>query len=298
MRKIKDKVVFVCWSAIVAICIVSIAYVAWAEDEARSGEGADEKPGLYWLGMGEDKPSRKSGLASSEGEMVEVLVFINGNPVTFHSGGLLLQQVNQYLKPGSNEISIKRKKKQKLYLRLRLQPDQKRPNEWEQVGSWVIPAEELEFTCDFEADISYKMPIFKENNRIGEDKEAVKEQLRDVLAEWHKLLREHGGTAYVKEVMEGYQIWASTAYGAKPEHTEKVKKSFEKLYSSEEPEWCPLDTRLLKFKFGEQLVLVYQRRDKENEGKAFGFAYEKDGEKKFTYPMLFARIHGDWVAWK
>lgn len=228
----------------------------------------------------------------------QVLILVDDNPIGFFSRGTKLMQINQYLKPGRNTLSLKGKHHCRLWFEITLSYRQDENKSFQQDSEKVVldemidsHSEVYQWQKSFEAGISYTLPIFKEGNEIPAKDDRRKEVLK-FLCELHDNYRNHDFPKLKQQNLS--LIWQDMAYNrSEAEIKELTKAGIEFL---KQTEYLPFDESSIKLEFGTNLVLAYTGFEGPL-NSAYLWPVLWNNQELNSPPLVLAYI-GKWVVWE
>lgn len=285
------------------LVIAGTAWVAWNAPE-RLADSNRQIP-VYVLSIESDGDS-ESVSSRLEGDRMRdhILILINDNPVSFFSWGSKFKEINQYLKPGQNTISITGDLSRQfwievgLYERTEINGSVQQKQTATLLEELIEPqAQEGQWEKDFTADIAYTLPIFESENLISQDPNDAKEQILTYLKNLHDTLGKHDAAEIKRLSLEsGSVLWQKMVYGqTEKEIDELVKVSLKLLQKQEYP---ALDADSIHLIFGPNLVMAYAGFEEEGLNSAYLWPVFWEKQKINMPPHILACINGRWVIWE
>ena len=240
---------------------------------------------IYLLSINID---RNKKVQSEEKRTSNTIIFINDNPVTIYSNGSVMLQINQWLKPGKNSISLKGDTAFSLLLNLiETQGKEQKTILLKEEKS----ADNKNIKVWFDSKVTKKLPIFQANNKIPTETK----NLIPFLKNYFELLNKEKYTEFVNVQLEGILIWQPMAYNA-PLDPNKIKQGLVKQYKTNKLKIPDLDWKSIHIIKGKSTVLIYQKMSKYNSPM---LCTAKMGEREITIPALqLAYISNHWIIWK
>ena len=219
----------------------------------------------------------------------QAVIYINGNPIEVLAEKEGLVEIDKWLKKGSNTITIIGDFGGDIKVQVQTR---KRT-----LMNYTIPQDDLAegHQADFEADIDYKLPIFKKKGEFLEEDKPLEED--SIIAKIKVIRKGLKNTKYEKAINElnkGLSIWGEMTSTFSEAEIKAGEDEMIEIFQKEPPVLEPIDWGSLVFIWGENTVIVYTEND-DNKGTSYLFEFGANGET--MPPLTFAKIDDEWMVW-
>jgi len=229
----------------------------------------------------------------SKGEAIHTLVFwMNGDPVFFfgtNEGRALW--VNQWLRPGKNELTFSGKHEKPVYLKVARQQG---GSSMELLGKRKFPDPGAEGKAEplvFSVERPPKLPEREALSDRPRDRERYEKEIRALIAELKNLAQAQKGPEATRLLFGGPLLFDEAAYGMTAEESlGAFKDGFAKLKAVDEG-------RPLRLLFGKHAVLAYVEPPEKDEHSRHLLVGEHGKERLGLGPFQLARVGGKWIFW-
>lgn len=233
------------------------------------------------------------------------MVLINGNPRAVNRHGGLLMEVNQWLQPGRNTLTVRGPRSDTLYLEIathqhdRVRQILKRKK--------IEPDDREQVTVEFEIGPKQELPdhplprILHPHRQIPEDDQRRQRAPKE-LARWmeqlDEALQQREGEKVARKLLAGQLEWSPKYYKTSQSRIESLLEHTARRFSSETFKADPIDIDSLRFEFGSGVVMVYRDFDDERPYRPYLTRAEIDGEPNLLPPLLMAPADDGWLVWQ
>ena len=233
------------------------------------------------------------------------MVLINDNPRAVNRHGGLLMEVNQWLQPGRNTLTIRGPRSETLYLEVathqhdRVRQVLKRKE--------IEPDDREEVTVEFEIGPEQEVPdhplphILHPHRQIpqGEQqRQRAEQELTKWLEQLDEALQQRQGEEVARKLLAGQIQWSPRYYKTSERRMKSLLEHTAKRFSSETFVAEPIDIDALRFEFGAGVVMVYRGFDDERPYRPYLTRAEIDGEANLLPPLLMAPTGDGWMVWQ
>lgn len=273
--------------------------------DQRDADPGKLKP-VYVLYVESEPDSESTAIDRLHGKRTRdhILILINDNPILFFSWGSTFKQINHYLKPGRNMISVKGNLSKAIWLEIGLNERIKENGSMQQKQTAALldeivepDAQKSEWRKDFEVDITYTLPIYDKENLLPKDRSCSKEQVLAFLKKLHGHLGQHETEELRKIGLEsGSAVWRKTAYGETEEEYAQLMNSV--LEFNRQTEYPAFDANSINLIFGPNVVMAYSGFVEEGLNSAYIWPLYYNNEESYSPPHILACINEKWVIWE
>ena len=289
---------------VVVIIILCLCYCGCTDDKT---EFKTKKP-IYILSIGsfDEEYSLEMRAVGTEGVGGRVVIRINDNPVVIHSASVKTMQINHFLRPGNNVITVEGAHEKKLAIDLGvLGIDSEK---LDSVLYHVFPevSEENNTTgIEFQAEIDALWSFYLPENKIVDSAETRK-SLEDFIAEIHSLMQQHDAEVLTSICFAGMREWQPAGYGVTGSELSKLIEKGRVFYSNPDSyDLGSLDISKIKMIFGPNMIYVYGGVETEifeetNEiigEHTYLFKVDINGKEKELPHLQIVRTDGKWSIW-
>jgi len=292
------------WSRPLAAALLLTAVTAsvGGENEGSRRDKAGVKAGVScWAVIGTESPEFERGeknpmiLAGKPTDWTVVL-WLNGDPMGFYTGGIWITPLAAGLRAGKNELTFSGKHDRPLYVVIATgRPDDSKSTVVSAKRKFSAPGAATRDTpLVFRAARAAKLPDRERLGKSPRERAIQEKEVRALVARLRKLIAGHKGRAAVRLLTEGLLLRAEAEGEKGPsrekldEYTRKVSDPAAKVLKGDRP------VRLL---FGERAVLVYGRPP-DRAGKDRSLFTVRCGRQNLSVgPLQLARVGGRWVIW-
>lgn len=269
------------------------------------------------LGSGDAVLSEDANLLVAMGEDIggRVVMRINGNPVGFLSTGGLLIEVNQYLRPGENELTLEGESKKPVHVKIGRMRDHK----LEQVvgkrsfsptdllagtsGAKAMPKAALVFKAEVSENPLLMGGGSGEATPRASPKASLSERAREELAagqvgKIHAAMKAGKTKEAVGLLLQGRELWQVKMYGQSQAELADLRESMAQGLGAIGPRVRPLESAGLKFIHGPQVTLVYAGFAEQAGQGGYLLTAETDDGVVSMPPLRIAFIKGQALVWE
>jgi hypothetical protein len=276
----KNRIAFVAWLAVFAHCHLCVCL-------------ASPLP-VYSITLNSDQTTPQSVSAA---DVQTVCIYVNGNPIgVFPNEKSIAASLNQFLRPGTNEIRVADSAKRQWELVL-IRADQVNPPASLLETNLTAAGGEFAVSINL-TNVSWSLPIFA--SEIS-DRDVSKASVLTFLQRVFASFSDKDKSSVVGLLQnDGLAIWQPRAYGVTDEvvatrrtETERNMASIESVVESPKE-----DT--LKILKGKNAILVYSGFVlKDGRANAcLGKLRLKDGVDRVVFPLVLYRKDGAWAIWQ
>jgi len=280
----------------VAVLLVATVFLAFFMAEAEHPQCST--PDTYVLIIETPGPyeyTEMQAVSDRKAAENQILILLNHNPIAFYSTGSSIIQINQYLKPGANRLTLRGRWKDTV----RVEIDVMRNEEVKSraLERMVPPTEKgQQWLAEFDADIHYELPIFAVGNRIPPDKDTVRKELLVFLKRSHEILALRRIDEVLELTRQGMDVWKRLAYGVSEKALQEGHELHVTFLSAKENVIDPFDANSLCLEVGKNLVMAYTGfHGRFNSPHVF--TYTANEQKIYTGQVLLAYLEKHWVWW-
>lgn len=276
----KNQIAFIAWLVVLAYCHLCVCL-------------ALPLP-VYSITLNADQTTLQSASAT---DVQTVCIYVNGNPIgIFPNEKSIAASLNQFLRPGTNEIRVADSAKRSWELVL-IRADQANP-----VASLLetnFSAASGEFAVSINlTNISWSLPIFA--SKISESDVSKTDVLKFLQRVFGGFSDKDKSSVIRLLQNDGLAIWQPRAYGVTDEIVATRRTETERNMASIESvvEFPKEDA--LKILKGKNAILVYSGFVlKDGHANAYlGKLRLKDGVDRVVFPLVIYRKDGAWAIWQ
>ena len=232
-----------------------------------------------------------------------LLILINGNPRAHHRHGGTMLEINHWLQPGPNTITIRGRRSHPLHVKLGTHQHDRVRQIW--VRKKIEVDDRDEVTLEFEVGPQQEMadhPLprtFYPHHQIDRsDKDRLRRELTDWVMDFDRLLQQRDGERVARMVMAGQADWSPRFYDTSARRIQTVHDHVAARFGSETTRFTPIDPDSLRFEFGPGVVMVYAGFAQASPYQAVLTEAELDGEQTWLDALFLAPDDDGWMVWQ
>lgn len=253
---------------------------------------------IYNLFIGTDGKSFESNsLAIASGTDIDgdIFIYLNGNPISYYGGYGATLQINQWLVPQKNSITIKGLSTKDLFIKVAAF-DHKRDN-FEVIFKKHIKSGKINTSDYFHTDIDFKLPLF--NSLIPNKRDQVEIEIIEKIKEIKNKIDKKQKDQIVHQLLVGASLWQPMAYKV---NWSNNKKMFEDMvidqFFNSDRNIFDFDDREIKVVYGKNCVYVYSGVTKESAPEAYFFKINNNGKTEYVPAVKFFKYRDKWEIWQ
>jgi hypothetical protein len=259
----------------------------------------EENATVYVLGVGTDGSLLKDDSSISVGGPAlsrDLVVRLNDNPVLLYRGGGRLVQINQWLRKGTNTVSVSGITDHPVFVKLGRMEDAEldaivinKRFEIDEIGRGA--------RASFSADISYDLDIFQSENSVPVGVNV--NVFHSFLVRLQGLAKARKYAEFADALFEEQERWSKSAYGQSQASVDAKRSFMEEFYKENEIETIVPDTSEMHLILGKSVVFVYAEPIVSMAGSGEQLGAMTAGSETNTLPPLkFAYLKGVWKVWE
>ncbi len=274
------------------------SYALYAIDPAAAKAAGIDKPITTYMAWIQQRPEVfKARQRSIMGGPPDgpVVLWINGDPMGFFTGGGRMMSINEWLQPGKNELTVSGAHHAPVFALV----DQSVGTDSGNVidaGAFPEPGgKEQAAAMTFSADQAPRIP---ERDALANiPHEVLQKEVEQQLKEFVELVKAHKGANAAELLYAGERLWSKPAAGENDKEIgEEIDDAAKGLAHPQTT--IELTDRPIQLLVGQHALLAYVEMPQQGKEPARLFKL-KNGKNEMGSPfLLFARVHGRLIIWE
>jgi hypothetical protein len=273
-------------------------YALYSIDPAAAKTAGIAEPVTTYMASVQQDPdvyrARETSIGSGKADG-PVVLWINGDPTDFFSGGGTMTGINEWLHPGKNTFSVSGTHHAPVFCLIWPHTGTRGAREIVGAGAFPEPgsrdlAPEMEFTVEHAPQIPERESLSNVPREVLQKE--VEQQLKELAA----LIQAHDGTKAAEMVHAGEASWSKPAYGENDKEIKEEMDEAAKGYSNPQTSAVVTD-RPVQLLIGQRSLMAFVEMPAEGKKPAPLLTLKNGKNTSGPAFLLFARMHGKLVIW-